>query len=450
MTSNEQLTFLLENGVGISDIQAYARSGISVEELCAAVESRKKRGVPILEDPEEKKKDQRPALTLELLGRFLEDAGISVSYNVIAKEIRIEGVPAKYNPETLTADVHIILHDHLKQVFRCSKDQVADLLGVTGGMCRFNPVLELLERARWDGKDRLEELFSILSLPRGDTLSRILISKWLMQSVAMARNQQPGAYGADGLLVLNGGQGIGKTTLVKKLGMRPDLYKLGQWLDVKDKDTFRRCTSAWIVELGELETTLRSDLERLKAFITAERDEYRLPYGRADRVLVRRTSLIATCNTERFLIDPTGSRRFWTVPLDAIDLDALEALDVLQLWKQAEASLDRSPQGFRLTKLEQDALRRRNTAHEKPLKSQLEVEDILQEARSGAGYVWEEMTVSDFKAEHALLRSYSVEQIGRALDKAGVRSHRVQKNGDRKWVRTLPRAASRTGTAAAG
>ena len=277
MTSNEQLTFLLENGVGISDIQAYAKSGISVEELCAAVESRKKRGVPILEDPEEKKKDQRPALTLELLGRFLEDAGISVSYNVIAKEIRIEGVPAKYNPETLTADVHIILHDHLKQVFRCSKDQVADLLGVTGGMCRFNPVLELLERARWDGKDRLEELFSILSLPRGDTLSRILISKWLMQSVAMARNQHPGAYGADGLLVLNGGQGIGKTTLVKKLGMRPDLYKLGQWLDVKDKDTFRRCTSAWIVELGELETTLRSDLERLKAFITAERDEYRLP-----------------------------------------------------------------------------------------------------------------------------------------------------------------------------
>ena len=64
--------------------------------------------------------------------------------------------------------------------------------------------------------------------------------------------------------------------------------------------------------------------------------------------------------------------------------------------------------------------------------------------------MWEEMTVSDFKAEHALLRSYSVEQIGRALDKAGVSSHRVQKNGNRNWVRTLPRAASRTGTAAAG
>ena len=149
-------------------------------------------------------------------------------------------------------------------------------------------------------------------------------------------------------------------------------------------------------------------------------------------------------------LDEVGRYKAKHILLDTIDLDALEALDVLQLWKQAEVSLDRSPQGFRLTKPEQDALRRRNTAHEKPLKSQPEVEDILQEARSGAGYVWEEMTVSDFKAEHALLRSYSVEQIGRALDRVGVSSHRVQKNGNRKWVRTLPRAASRTGTAAAG
>ena len=61
------------------------------------------------------------------------------------------------------------------------------------------------------------------------------------------------------------------------LGIRPDFVKLGQWIDPKDKDTMLRCTSAWIVELGEIETTLRSDLERLKAFITAEADEYRLP-----------------------------------------------------------------------------------------------------------------------------------------------------------------------------
>ena len=440
LEDKDALTHLLSQGIGFTDIREYMKNGISLEELTAAVDSRLERGLPAAEDPEEKKKDARPVLTLELLNGFLKEMGVSVRYNVISKEVQIDGVPSEFNPETLAADVHIILHDQLKREFKCNKDQVADLLNVISGVNRFNPVLEMLSRTEWDHKDRLPDLFDILYLPDGDSLSRILIAKWLMQGVAMARNQLRGAYGADGVLVLNGGQGIGKTTLVKKLGMQPDLYKLGQWLDTKDKDTFRRCTSAWIVELGELETTLRSDLERLKAFITAERDEYRLPYARADQVLARRTSLIATCNTGRFLIDPTGSRRFWTVPLEKINLDRLEELDVLQLWKQAEASLDLDAQGFRLTKLEQEALCKRNAAHEKPLKAQMEIEDIFFESRSAPGdYVWEDMTLSDFKNEYISLRGYSVEQISKALDKLGVSSRRVQKDGSRKRFRTLPR-----------
>lgn len=267
MEEKNALNYLLENGIGFSDIQSYQKAGISLDELCAAVESRVNRGVPPAGDPKEKRDDQCPALTLELFSDFLKEAGISVRYNVISKEFQMDGIPSRFNPETLASDLHIILHDQLKQVFKCSKDQVADLLHVAGGVQRFNPVLDMLGRTEWDRVDRMPELFDILHLPKGDALSRILISKWLMQGVAMARNQLHGAYGADGVLVLNGGQGIGKTTFVKKMGIRPDLYKLGQWLDTRDKDTARRCTSAWIVELGELETTLRSDLERLKAFI---------------------------------------------------------------------------------------------------------------------------------------------------------------------------------------
>ena len=98
-----------------------------------------------------------------------------------------------------------------------------------------------------------------------------------------------------------------------------------------------------------------------------------------------------------------------------------------------------NPQGFRLTKLEQEALFRRNASHEKPMKAQMEVEDILQEARGGSGYLWTDMTVSDFKAEHDLLRAYSVEQIGKALDKLGVEARRVQHSGVRKRLRLLPK-----------
>lgn len=439
MPEKDAISYLVENGISLEDLQGYLKNGISLEELRAAMENRARR----VEIPAGSgKKDSRPTLDRAGLEEFLTAAGIDLRYNVIAKELQIRGMPKEYNPETLTCDLPVILHDELKRAFRCTKEQIADLLAVIAGRRRFNPVLELLAGTEWDRKDRFPELFEIMRLPKSDALSRILLTKWLTQSVAMARNGLEGAYGADGILVLAGPQGIGKTTLVRTLGMRPDLYKLGQWLDARDKDTYRRCTSAWIVELGELETTLRSDLERMKAFVTAERDEYRLPYGRADQVLARRTSLVATCNSGKFLIDPTGSRRFWTVPVEEIDLEGLKKLDILQLWKQAEANLEWDGQGFRLSRMERDALYRRNSEHEKPLKAQPEVEDILSQAEADpVHYEWVDMTVSDFKAEYNALRNYTVEQIGKALDKMGIETKRVRQPEGRKRLRTVPRIA---------
>lgn len=436
MPEKDAISYLMENGISLEDLQGYLKNGISLEELRTAMEGRIKRGETPAADG---KKDSRPVLDRAGLEEFLSMAGIDLRYNVIAKEVQIKGMPREYNPETLACDLPVILHDELKRAFRCTKEQIADLLAVIAGRRRFNPVLDLLAGEKWDRKDRFPELFEIMGLPKSDALSRILLTKWMTQSVAMARNSLEGAYGADGILVLAGPQGIGKTTLVKTLGMRPDLYKLGQWLDAWDKDTYRRCTSAWIVELGELETTLKSDLERLKAFVTAERDEYRLPYGRADRVLARRTSLVATCNSSKFLVDPTGSRRFWTVPVEEIDLERLKELDVLQLWKQAEANLEWDGQMFRLNRMERDALYRRNAEHEKPLKAQPEIEDILSQAEADpVHYAWVDMTVSDFKAEYTALHGYSVEQIGKALDKVGIKAKRVQQDGSRRKMRTLP------------
>ena len=68
----------------------------------------------------------------------------------------------------------------------------------------------------------------------------------------MARNEFQEAHGAEGK------QGIGKTTFVRKMAVHQEFCKLVQYLDTKDKDTYRRCCSAWIVELGEIETTFKS------------------------------------------------------------------------------------------------------------------------------------------------------------------------------------------------
>lgn len=439
---SDDLNFLLEHGYSVDAISdLMRRDDLTVQEIADAARAMVARGdtpAPPADDPQPPRSDVKQMLCLDLLSSWLDDHGYSIRLNVITREVEIRGLPSEFNPETISDDLPAILYDSLKYEFRCAKDTVADLIKLCAGRNRYNPVLDMLSSVTWDGVSRLPNVYGILGV-QDDALSQVLVRKWLCQCVALAGNEESNAFGADGMLVLQGSQGIGKTSFVRVLGVRPELIKLGQYIDTKDKDTSRRCTSAWIVELGEVETTLRSDLERLKAFITAERDEYRLPYGRSDQKLVRRTSLIATCNSERFLIDPTGSRRFWTIPVEHIDLDALSQLDVLQLWAEISQMVERDKQCFRLTAEEQKQLAERNAAHEKPIKAQVEVEDILAEAASRpAAFSWRDGTASEFKSDYESLRSYSAEQIGRALDKVGLTAKRKKVGGSVKTLRYLP------------
>ena len=432
---SDALTTALGNGLTLEEIQSYLRKGLQLEEIAAASQALQLRGElrPAGDGP-------RVPLNLERFTQALEELGVTVRHNLITKETELTGLPARFNPEALRADAPVILHDMLKDRFRCSKELVADLLSLTAGLHRYNPVLEWLDGLVWDGQDRLLQLFRILHLDEEDQLSMTLVQKWCWQCVAMAKNELEGAYGADGILVLQGPQGIGKTTFARIMAAKPQFFKAGQYIDTRDKDTSRRCVTAWVSELGELETTLRSDLERLKAFITAERDEYRLPYARCDTVSARRTSLIATCNSAEFLIDPTGSRRFWTVPVEQIDLAALARFDVGQFWAQMRMIVEEEgAQCFRLSAAEQALLAKRNASHEKPVKAQREVEDILSSAEERRQhYEWRYATVTEFKAENPALTRYSANQIGHALDRVGIRMERRCVNRRQIKARRLP------------
>lgn len=387
------------------------------------------------------KKQIRRELAIVDLMEWLEKEKITVRRNVLSHRIEISGLDPAFDRETLDSNLPVILCDALKKDYRCTPATVTDQLGVIAGLLRFNPVLDLLDRApAWDGIDRFEALFSALHIGQDDKLSRTLIRKSFYQAYALMLNDSGTPFGADGVLCLLGRQGIGKTRFVAWLGVRPEFVRLGAWIDFRDKDTVIRATSAWITELGELETTLRTDTERLKSFVTSSTDSYRLPYARADSNLLRRTSFIATANSERLLVDPTGSRRFWTVPLESIDLDALQKVDVVQLWKQAEVTVRESGlQCFRLTKDEQSALAERNGAHERPLKSQDEIEDIFAAAANDPkAWEWRYSTVSTFKDENSALRSYSVEAIGKALDRLGVTQTVRRVDGKKGRFRWLP------------
>lgn len=156
----------------------------------------------------------------------------------------------------------------------------------------------------------------------------------------------------------------------------------------------------------------------LKAFLTENMDSYRKPYREDSSHYARRTSFCATCNNTAFLIDSTGNRRFWCVPIKDVDLDALNQLDIIQLWAQIDSEARFNIQGFRLTKTEQTQLAVRNGEHETLLEAEMEILDIFSSAEQPeSGYVEMKMTVTEFKEAHPALKNYSAQKIAATLDR---------------------------------
>ena len=367
----------------------------------------------------------RAALADELLLR-----GYGVRHNVISGEYEVTGrteAGRVMSYDDLATLMHDALADDYKGVVFNTLEQYITFQAREN---QYNPVMELLAATKWDGVDRLPQLYKLVGVT-DDSLSKVLIRKWLYQAVALLFNDAADPFGADGCLVLNGEQGAGKTSLFRHLALRDAWFGEGCSIDDHDKDTVRRVITKWISELGEVESTLKSDISKLKAFVSASVDRYRLQYGRFDIVAPRLTSLCATCNSERYLIDPTGNRRWWSVPFKrTVPHDELMELDALQLWAQiysavAPLSYRDKAACFRLTEDERKLLALRNGEYEKPLKGQPEVADILFQAERDH-HITRRMTVSEFKGLWDILRPYSSQQISAALKACGVEITRTK------------------------
>jgi putative DNA primase/helicase len=131
---------------------------------------------------------------------------------------------------------------------------------------------------------------------------------------------EPGCK-ADSVLILKGVQGCRKSTTCSVLG--------GEWfkdsdIDLGSKDRFSSLEGAWIYELGELDAMRKADARALKAFVSSQIDSYRPAYGRNCVDVPRTTVFVGTTNDAEFLVDATGSRRFWVVEVGQCDPEALE------------------------------------------------------------------------------------------------------------------------------
>lgn len=363
-------------------------------------------------------KARKSSVCIDDVRSELRMRGIDIRRNEISGLLQIQGMPTPYSVENAANTLPVLLADEIKKSGRpVTRKTVEDALMVIADENRFNPVMDMLTDTTYDGKDRITEYYEILGI-QNDTWSCNLHRHWFHQSIAMILNNDKAPYGADGMLVYQGNQGIGKTLALSKLAYDPDLFAEGIVLDMNKKDSIVQSTAVWIAELGELDSTLKKEQSSLKAFITRRHDLYRLPYAASHIRKVRHTSFCATVNPMEFISDDTGSRRFWTVHLDTIDVNRLLALDstwAKQFWRQVYEQLYlQDPQGFRLTTAERKELEIRNRVYLKPLAGEIDLRNYLDFDLSKNAWKWYRIrTLLDLLD----LRGVSSSQLGKVLNK---------------------------------
>lgn len=198
----------------------------------------------------------------------------------------------------------------------------------------FHPVREYLSSVKWDRGERIESLFIDYLGAEDSDYTRAITRKTLIAGVA--RIYSPGCK-FDNVPVIIGKQGIGKSTLISKLGRQWFSNNLG---DVHSKEAMENLRGVWIMEIGEFAKLKNAEVEAVKNYIASTIDMYRPAYGRKVARFPRQCVFIGSTNIWDFLRDPSGNRRFWPVatgvtePVKSV-FDDLTDYEIDQIWAEA-------------------------------------------------------------------------------------------------------------------
>jgi len=277
--------------------------------------------------------------TADNLEILLNKNNIYYLYDVILKESKID-IKDIAQDHDLTEQANIL---SIKSMAKCEgiSGAITDNLPVVLLRNSINPVLDFIKSKDWDGLTRIESLCKTITLhDTSDSYRNKILRYWLVQCVAAADGAEstPNVEASlkyELVLTLQGDQGLKKTSWIRSLLPRAlRKYILdGVTLDVDNKDSIKHAISGWIVELGELDSTYRkSDIAKIKSFLSSGVDIIRMPYALAHSKFKRRASFCASVNEHNFLVDETGNRRFAAFKVKAIDAD--HWIDMQQLWAE--------------------------------------------------------------------------------------------------------------------
>jgi predicted P-loop ATPase len=261
--------------------------------------------------------------------RYLIDNVLQMKlrYNELAKKTEVNG-------EGIT-DFHLSQVRNACRECRLSDNNVfvEDTILLQAKESSYHPFKEKVESVQWDGEDHISALLDTIKIAEGFEQHREVYAKYLRRWLigVIAKVYSPGSQNM--MLVLQGGQGIGKSRWTKKLGLIDSAYGEGA-VDPDNKDHELRHLNKVVWNIPELDAvTSKRDISALKDYLTKEEISVRAAYARFNTEGSSTCSFMGSVNGDAFLRDTTGNRRFLIIPVESIDNDTV--LNMQQVYAQA-------------------------------------------------------------------------------------------------------------------
>ena len=327
-------------------------SFLAMQEMALSDENVKKQILSErIEQAEGDFKDWRSKLSLDKSGRvkdtldnivlILENDNklINIAFNLHRDGIDSKGsLPWKQVKEGWNDSDNAALKVYLSKTYGIySPTKTKDAVVAVAASRLYHPIREYLSSLPdWDGIKRVDTLLIDYFGAEDIGYTRAVMRKTLVAAVARIYN--PGTK-YDSVLIINGPQGIGKSTFFAKLG--------GQWFsdsltltDMRDKSGPEKLQGYWILELGELAGMKKADIETVKSFLSRVDDKYRASYGLNVENHPRQCVIVGSTNSEAgFLRDITGNRRFWPVKVTGNSTKKpwqMADEEIRQIWAEAK------------------------------------------------------------------------------------------------------------------
>ncbi len=272
-----------------------------------------------------------------LLMRENKDIAESLRYNEFSQDIEFTCTPEwnihAYKGKKMDDNDIIELQYYLANIYdyEPNRQKIGDAFYMVASRHSYHPIKRYIESTEWDGKSRLTHWLSLSAGCEDNAYTRLVAERFLIGAVSRVYN--PGCK-FDHMMILEGAQGIGKSTLVEVLA--------GEWyldtnFDHRDKDLVDAIRTAFIIEVSELGGMNKKDIDWLKAFLSKKVDRVRLPYAQHSKDFHRKCVFIGTYNPSgynQYLRDDTGNRRFWVIECGDINIGWMRD-NRDQLWAEA-------------------------------------------------------------------------------------------------------------------